>query len=299
MKYFNFLLSFFLIGSLVSCVSSKKYKALQASTVDAELRLQKAGELIKELKADTAFLGNALRGQQAKLAEQSQYADYTKAALVRKLKKQEKVLAERDFALIGKSRYLEDQSKKLETTEKDLKDRDRRISTIRSQLFSHKVILDSMLNQLSSLLIGYDSENLNIYKRDGSLHITLSEAVLFAVGSVNLNESSAAILPPIAAVLSRYHDIEIGVVGHTDDKPIQMGVIKDNWDYGAVRAGAVTRALTKHGVSAWILTPISKNEYYPIADNTDTEGRKRNRRIDIVVSPVWEKFYKMVDFQIF
>lgn len=304
MKQINGLLWLVLLTGFVlhltSCVSSKKYKALESSRLDTELRIKKANAIIEDLKADTTFLGTAYRKGQATLKEQAQYADYTKGALVRKLKRQEKILAERDFAIIGKDKVLEGKVEELKTTRKTLDEKDRRLNNIKNYVIDHKIILDSMLKQFTGFLIERTTSGVNVYTRDGSLHITLPESTLFKPRSINVKPDGEPLLVQIANILRRYNDIEISVIGHTDNQPMKMGgIIKDNWDFGAIRAGAVLRILEVNGMSAWNITPVSKSAYYPIAENTTKEGQEQNRRIDIVVAPVWSKLFKMLEYQAF
>ena len=74
------------------------------------------------------------------------------------------------------------------------------------------------------------------------------------------------------------------MIGHTDSDPIKKSPFKDNWELGAERAAEVVRYLSgKHTIERSRFEASSRGATAPIADNKTSDGKKRNRRVEIVV----------------
>jgi chemotaxis protein MotB len=74
------------------------------------------------------------------------------------------------------------------------------------------------------------------------------------------------------------------VEGHTDDVPIHTSQFHSNWELSTARATEVIRILmTREAVGPERLSAAGYAEYHPIADNANEEGRRLNRRVDIVI----------------
>ena len=75
------------------------------------------------------------------------------------------------------------------------------------------------------------------------------------------------------------------VAGHTDNVPINNERFRSNWDLSTARAVEVIRFFIAQGVPAAALSGAGFGEYNPVASNDDENGRRRNRRIEIVLQP--------------
>jgi chemotaxis protein MotB len=120
---------------------------------------------------------------------------------------------------------------------------------------------------------------------DGNIEITMSSDVTFASGSYALTAQGKQNLASLASKLNGpFRGKQIRVIGHTDSDPIKKSPFKDNWELGSERASEVARHLANiHGISKMRLEPSSRGETSPIADNNTAEGKKKNRRVEIVV----------------
>ncbi|MHC4471298.1 MAG: OmpA/MotB family protein [Planctomycetota bacterium] len=120
---------------------------------------------------------------------------------------------------------------------------------------------------------------------DGNIEITLSSDITFASGSYTLTAQGKQVLDLVAMKLtSEFAANQIRVIGHTDSDPIKRSPFKDNWELGAERASEVVRYFAKkHGVAKSRLEAMSRGDTAPIADNKTVEGKKKNRRVEIVV----------------
>ena len=121
-----------------------------------------------------------------------------------------------------------------------------------------------------------------------TVSVTVSDQVLFSSGSATLRDPAKAVLDNVANVLNRdYPAHRIRVEGHTDNEPIRKTrhLWKDNWELSFARATAVSQYLNTRGVDARRIQTAGYGETRPVASNNTVEGRSKNRRVEIVVSP--------------
>lgn len=126
-------------------------------------------------------------------------------------------------------------------------------------------------------------KELAIIERRNELVIRLADDVLFASGDDELQPKSVQAFQAIAKQL---HDrpVEVRVEGHTDDRPIHTSHFRSNWELSTSRATAVVRLLAKEGIDAKRLSAAGYGEFHPLAGNDTDEGRRKNRRVDLVIS---------------
>lgn len=119
--------------------------------------------------------------------------------------------------------------------------------------------------------------------RDG-LRLNMTQEVLFASGSSEVNSTGRAVLEKVAERLKVVRH-NVVVEGHTDDVPIQSVRFPTNWELAAGRAARVVRILQQYGVDPGRLSAVSHGEARPRDSNATPEGRARNRRIEITLEP--------------
>jgi chemotaxis protein MotB len=123
--------------------------------------------------------------------------------------------------------------------------------------------------------------------RDG-LRVNVAQDILFDSGSAEVDKSGADVLRRVAAQLKKSPH-QILVIGHTDDKPIGPALVKQyptNWELAGARAASVVRLFAHSGLRSKRLLAISMADVKPVASNATSEGRSRNRRIEIRLRPV-------------
>lgn len=127
--------------------------------------------------------------------------------------------------------------------------------------------------------------------KDGQVRVTqnslgitveINASVLFSPGQAKLAESSNLSLQAVAHVI-KGHEHEIHVEGHTDNLPINTESFPSNWELSSARASSVIRLFIEKGVDAHRLTAIGYGENRPMESNETFEGRKRNRRVSILI----------------
>lgn len=120
--------------------------------------------------------------------------------------------------------------------------------------------------------------------------IGISGSVLFALNSDELQDDGRALLESLITPLQVYlneHQQLLMVSGFTDDLPIQEGNLNftDNWELSAQRALTVTRTLIDAGMPANLVFAAAFGDQQPVAENSDSDGRARNRRVEMAPVP--------------
>ena len=124
--------------------------------------------------------------------------------------------------------------------------------------------------------------------RDGKIGI--SGSVLFSLNSAELQEEGRELLHTLMAPLQVYlgeNEQLLMVSGFTDDLPIQKGNLhfRDNWELSAQRALTVTRALIEEGMPADMVFAAAFGAQQPVVENSDSESRSQNRRVEMAPVP--------------
>jgi chemotaxis protein MotB len=112
--------------------------------------------------------------------------------------------------------------------------------------------------------------------------VSLAEAGFFDSGSAVVKPLS---LPVLQRIAEKLRDIPQGVrvEGHTDNTPIHTALFPSNWELSTARATNVLQSLIGAQIPPQRLSAVGYGEYHPAAPNTTTEGRARNRRVDLVI----------------
>ena len=118
----------------------------------------------------------------------------------------------------------------------------------------------------------------------GTITVTLPNTILFDSGKATLKASAKTDLNHIVSVLNnKYSSRQIDIVGHTDADPIKKSNWKDNWNLSAQRALSVLRQLNANGIPDDRIRAVGCGKGRPVAPNSTSSGKARNRRVEIVV----------------
>jgi chemotaxis protein MotB len=143
-------------------------------------------------------------------------------------------------------------------------------------------VFSEMVNKFKAMI---DSGKLRVRVVRGRMVVELAENILFDSGKSDLKKEGQEALTEVAAVLSSIASRDFQIAGHTDDIPIKSAKFPSNWELSTARAVEVTRYLSTKGVDPSRLSAAGYAETQPVASNADPEGRKQNRRIEIVLMP--------------
>jgi len=130
-----------------------------------------------------------------------------------------------------------------------------------------------------------DSGELAVKLREGRMVLVLPNDVLFDSGKTQLKPAGKAALANVAQVLTTIQQRRFQVAGHTDDQPIQVSPFGSNWELSSARAVVVVNFLIQQGVGPSALSAAGYGEFDPVIPNDSSEGRARNRRIELVLQP--------------
>lgn len=128
------------------------------------------------------------------------------------------------------------------------------------------------------------TDSLEVVVDETGVHIRITDTVLFNSGSYIINKNAEHILTRIGNIIKTLPNNYIQIEGHTDNIPINKGLIASNWELGALRAVTVSKLLISDcALSPTYVSAVSYGEFKPIADNDTAEGRATNRRVEISI----------------
>ena len=129
-----------------------------------------------------------------------------------------------------------------------------------------------------------DKGLVQVERKDGKVFVTVGAGGAFPSGSAELTDEARTIMAKIATT-GVGPTSKITVSGHTDNVPLKFGSnFRDNWDLAAARAASVVQEMEKAGtITADRMQAVSFGEAKPIKSNDTSEGRSKNRRIEIEI----------------
>ena len=167
-------------------------------------------------------------------------------------------------------------------------ERDRLLAEENETRASARVAADNYGRLVKDLQSQLENREAAISNLKDEMSLTFLDSVFFAPGRDAITDDGARALDRLAGSLKglRYH--RLMVVGHADDQPIvknHQKVFATNWELSSARAVAVTRYLTeKGGLPPEGLTAAGRSCFDPAAPNDSDEHRRRNRRVEIIIS---------------
>lgn len=153
-----------------------------------------------------------------------------------------------------------------------------------------------LTNNLTRSLSRDELRDVDIKVLKGVVYISLSDNMLYKSGSYEISERAGETLRKIAKIILDYKDYDVLIEGNTDNVPINRPNIRNNWDLSSLRASSVVQALqNNYGVDPKRLTVGGRGEYNPVSDNDTDEGRTRNRRTEIIITPKLDQFMELIE----
>lgn len=268
--------------TIVSCVSKKKYIALETENGQIRSELQKTQVAKEDL--ETKFS-----------AIQKRVDDYnTKISSLSDENVNLKVENDIKFETVGDAAVISNKTK--------LAMRETLTNVDQNKLAKATTLKDSMnLAVAYNLEKSLDNSTLNedediaISIDETVVMISISDKMLFNTGSYVISNKANNILQKLADVINSEPSLEVMVEGHTDARSINTEKIKDNWDLSVLRATSVVRKLQdKFNVSPEKLIAAGRSSYNPIAENDTRNNRAKNRRTRIVILPNINKFFALM-----
>ncbi len=304
-------LSLVVLFVLSSCVSSKKYQELDDKYIklrseNVELKDQLDTLANKSLKCQSALDRLTIRYNNLKSKYETLDKLYTvKDNAYKKLQASYDALSKSSSQTLAyeaekSQRLLKELEKKQQELAKERAALDKQIKKIQSleSLIAQKdAKLNNLKGSLNRALNKFKGQGLKVTQKNGKIYISMENKLLFDSGSWHVKQNGRDAIKTISNILSINPDVEIMIEGHTDNVPYHgKGAIQDNWDLSVKRATSVVRQLMNNkNIDPKRLIPAGRSKYVPVADNSTPEGRAKNRRIEVILTPRLDEIMNLLN----
>jgi chemotaxis protein MotB len=277
MKNLNKVLPIALSLALFSCVSSKKYKALNASYEKTQTEDKNCNDALKKAQADNSDLNNKLLDLQGQMSSQKKNSSQLLDAL-------------QDMSILS-TKQAESVKQSLESIDK----KDAYIMNLQSAIARKDSLNMILVLNLKSSLKDVNDKDINIKVEKGVVYIDISDKLLFNSGQYAVTQQAKIVLGKVAEVLNAHSDFEFIVEGHTDNVPIHTTCMEDNWDLSVKRATSVVRILeNQYKIDPARMTASGHSKFVSVASNDTESGRSLNRRTRIIILPQLDQYFKLM-----
>jgi chemotaxis protein MotB len=270
-----------------SCVSSKKYQALEGKLKEANTSITGVQNDLRACRDEKSELERQRAANEAKLnalTEQNNFLKENNNQALRQLQ---------DLSVISSQ-----QAESIKKSMDNIGMKDSYIQNLQQQMARKDSLNMALVMNLKGAIGNMADEDINIKVDKGVVFIDISDKLLFKSGSYDVTDRAKEVLGKVALVLKNQPDIEFMVEGHTDNVPYARGVLADNWDLSTKRATTVVRLLQKqYGLDPAKMAASGRAEYHPVSNNDTPEGKAANRRTRIVILPQLDQFFKLLEPQ--
>ena len=302
-----------------SCVSKKIYQDLENKFADLKKENRKLAddnEALNKVKNQLELDGTKLKADYDKLK-----ADYDKLqancaatekslktlqasynalekdsneALTANINKNRELLAQ----LEAKEKAMAAEQARLNKLKADLDASSKRLSELEAYIAAKDASMKKLKETLLKSLKAFDGKGLTVHEKDGKVYVSMENKLLFQTGSWAVNAEGKTAVVEVGKVLAQNPDLSVLIEGHTDDDKITGnlgGGIENNWDLSTKRATAIVNILSENkGINKQNLTAAGRGEFAPLMSNDTPEGKSKNRRIEIILTPKLDEISKML-----
>lgn len=306
------------ISLFTSCVSKQIYKdledkygglkkenrALLDENKNFELDLNRLKNELKKSKDDyldaEANRNNWAREYKALAIEHGNLEDSYKAleanssaSIAKNVQKNRELLAQ----LEAKGQALAAENKRLNTLKVELDNRSKRVSELENIIASKEADMRELKDAISKALTNFEGKGLTVEQRNGKVYISMENKLLFESGSWYVGAQGKQAVQQLGNVLADNPEISVLIEGHTDNVPYKGNEqLSGNWDLSAKRATAIVNILRENEtINPENLTAAGRGEFAPIASNETTEGKAKNRRIEVILTPKLDEISKLLN----
>jgi chemotaxis protein MotB len=245
--------------------------------------LSKSKAELEKLKADYAAAQNKFR------VLQDSYAALEKNsgdALQSNMKKNRDLLEQ-----------LDEKGKVLALEQDRLSKSAQRLQELEDLIAAKEASMKKLKETLSKALNSFEGKGLTVEQKNGKVYVSMENKLLFNSGSWAVGSEGKKAVIEVGKVLGDNPDISVLIEGHTDDDAFTAsGPIADNWDLSTKRATAIVAILSENKkISKQNLTAAGRGEFSPLTSNSTAEGKAKNRRIEIILTPRLDEISKMLN----
>ena len=258
---------------------------------DANRRVSELEQQLADRDRELASLRSSA-GDSSQLASQLSSAQGNNDRLASELAASQASLAALQAGAADKDKQCSDldaAKQRIAELEKQLANRDQELAALRGDLSAEMAKLSEAQRSLvRALRPEIEKGNITVDLNNERLLINLTSSMLFGSGEDQLKPAGADALKRVGTILKEYPEYKVAVDGHTDNWPIRSALKKrfpTNMELSEARAANGVTALTGGGVLADTITSAGYADTRPIAPNTTDEGRQKNRRVEVRVTP--------------
>ncbi|WP_163517109.1 OmpA family protein [Gelidibacter japonicus] len=246
----------------------------------------KRNQLQKEYDVTSTNLRNLQESYQALEKNSS-------SAIAENAKKNRELLAQ----LEAKEQALANENSRLQKLKEDMEARSQRIAELESVIAAKDAAMNKLKNAISTALTNFEGKGLTVEQRDGKVYVSMENKLLFQSGSWAVGNNGREAVKQLGSVLAQNPDIAILIEGHTDTDPYNgTGPMNSNWDLSTKRATAIVQILKENpAINPENLTAAGRGEYAPIASNDTPEGKAKNRRIEVILTPKLDEISRLLN----
>lgn len=263
---------------LTGCVSTKKFTALQSDYANLNGRLQLALSDLSASQSRVKGLEELLAQEKANNASLRKALDALQATL-------DKSISQNSQGNVNISKLVDE----INASNKYIQ----HLVNTKNKSDSLNIVLT---NNLTRSLSREELKDVDVKVLKGVVYISLADNMLYKSGSYEISDRAGETLSKIAKIIQDYKDYDVLVEGNTDNIPITRPNIRNNWDLSALRASSVVQALQNtYGIEPKRLTVGGRGEYNPMADNSTENGKGKNRRTEIIITPKLDQFMELIE----
>ena len=303
-------LGLLIVALSASCVSKKIYNDLESKYADLKRENRSISDENEDLlksKSQLELDQIALNKELAKLKFEREklQADYVASNKKLDVLKDsytalEKNSSESLKANMAKNRDLLEQlgakEKALALEQEQLNKNNQRLQELEALIAAKEESMRKLKETLSKALNSFEGKGLTVEQKNGKVYVSMENKLLFKSGSWAVGSEGKNAVVEVGKVLGDNPDISVLIEGHTDDDPFGgSGPIADNWDLSTKRATAIVAILSENkSVNKQNLTAAGRGEFSPLASNNSVEGKSKNRRIEIILTPRLDEIAEML-----
>lgn len=278
MKFPKLILALLIIAVVApSCVSTKKYKELDANYTQLQNSTRDLSVKYQTSEQQLAVANGRVKSLEDQLASERANVKALQDAL-------NKCLSSSNQGSVNISKLVDE----INSSNKYIQ----QLVNAKSKSDSLNMVLT---NNLTRSLSQQELSDVDVKVLKGVVYISLADNMLYKSGSYEISDKAGATLSKISKIIKDYNTYDVLIEGNTDNVPITMKNIRNNWDLSALRASSVVLALqTTYGVEPKRLTAGGRGEYNPIADNNTPDGKSKNRRTQIIITPKLDQFMDLI-----
>ncbi len=199
--------------------------------------------------------------------------------------------------LEAKEQALATENERLNNLKKELEARSNRVAELENVIAAKDAKMNQLKDAISKALTNFEGKGLTVEQRDGKVYVSMENKLLFESGSWAVGSEGKKAVNQLGSVLANNPDIAILIEGHTDNVPYAgSGQLSGNWDLSTKRATAIVNILRENSsINPENLTAAGRGEYAPVASNDTPEGKAKNRRIEVILTPKLDEITRLLN----